>query len=177
MTETATYLNLLLGTGGVLILAAAVFLYVDILCFGRQYLNGWVNKWGLTLAVGLMLCASVIALVYSRILGFEPCVLCWLMRVFVFSQAVILLVAWVKDDKGIAIYGLALSIPGIIVGTYHHYLQMGGSGIVCQTLGGGVDCAKRILFEYNFMTFPLLGVSLLLLVSAIYIYFLYTGND
>lgn len=171
IVETA---NILVGTGGLLLLLVAACLYADILFFRKQVFGELVLRWGLLLAAVLPVAALVLALFYSEYLGFVPCGLCWTMRIFVFSQAFIMPIAYLTRDTGVALYGIVLSIPGILVGVYQHYLQMGGGELLpCPAAGG--DCSKRILFEYGFITFPLVGTAMLLCLLAIYIY-LYTQS-
>lgn len=172
MNETVAFFNLILGTGGVLMLMVAAYLFVDLYFLRSKEIPRVINRWGLWIGAVLAVGAMVMALIYSEVFGFTPCGLCWLMRIFVFSQAFILVTAALRRDTAIAIYGLVLSIPGVILGLYQHYLQMGGSELInCPAASGG-DCAKRILFEYGFMTFPLMGASMMLLLITIYIYLL-----
>ena len=110
-------------------------------------------------------------LVYSEIFGFIPCGLCWLQRVFLYPQTLLLAVALYRKDKTVALYGIALSIPGVFVSLYQHYLQMGGiEFITCPVTGVGADCAERILFEFGFMTFPLMSTFLFTFLIALYWY-------
>ena len=169
MTETIATMNFIMGTGGVLMLAAGALLFVDRFFLKSPEVRKMVERWGLLLAALVTVGATVMTLVYSEIFGFVPCGLCWLMRIFVFSQAFIMTTAFFRKDAGIAIYGIVLSIPGIILGLYQHYLQMGGGEFVpCPAAAG--DCAKRILFEYDFMTFPLMGASMLFFLTMVYTY-------
>lgn len=169
MNETVATLNFIVGTGGVLMLALAAVLFVDILFFSRTNFRSYAEKYGLHIAAVLPISAMILALVYSEKFGFVPCGLCWTMRIFVFSQAFIMTAAFFRKDFGIAMYGIVLSVPAILLGLYHHYLQVGGSDLLpCPASGG--DCGKRILFEYGFMTFPLVGVSMLLVLFAVYVY-------
>lgn len=171
MTETVTTFNLILGTGGVALLVLSMMLAYDIFGAKRQYFGELFAKWGLLFLAGMFIATMFTALVYSEVFGFIPCGLCWTMRIFVFSQAIMLPFAYIKRDNGFAYYGIILSIPGILIGLYQHYLQMGGAELLpCPAAGG--DCAKRILFEYGFMTFPLLGVSLLVFAVLVYSYLL-----
>ncbi|MBX2866828.1 disulfide bond formation protein B [Candidatus Kaiserbacteria bacterium] len=169
MSETVETLNFIMGTGGVVMLVAGLLLLVDRIFLKSPEVRNMVERWGLLLAAALTVGATIMALVYSEIFGFVPCGLCWLMRIFVFSQAFIMTTAFLKKDYGIAVYGMVLSVPGILIGLYQHYLQMGGGEFVpCPAAAG--DCAKRILFEYDFMTFPLMGASMLFLLTMVYTY-------
>jgi disulfide bond formation protein DsbB len=127
-----------------------------------QEVGEFVGKWGLWLGFILTLGAMVMSLYYSEVLGFAPCGLCWVMRVFTYSQVVLFAVALWKRDRSVADYSIALSIFGMIVGLYQHYLQMGGTDVLpCPATSNiASDCAQRILFEFGYITFPLVGVSL-----------------
>jgi len=119
-----------------------------------------VERWGLWIAFAASSAAVVLALFYSEVLGFVPCGLCWLMRIFMFSQVPLFALALWKRDRGIADYSIVLSVFGILLGLYQHYLQMGGSALIPCPASGGGDCAQRFLFELNYITFPLMGATL-----------------
>ena len=107
----------------------------------------------------LALGGTIMSLVYSEIFGFIPCGLCWMQRVFLYPQVILLGMAWWKKDSHIADYVIALSILGAIYALNQHFLQMGiSSGLPCPASGDG-DCAKRILFEFNYITFPLMSFT------------------
>ena len=115
-------------------------------------------------------------LVYSEAFGFVPCGLCWLQRVFLYPQVFILGMALFYKEKIAARYGLMLSVPGLIISLYQHYLQMGGNEFLpCPASGG--DCAKRIMFEFDFVTFPLVSAFLFLFLIVLYIYILKTRTS
>lgn len=122
----------------------------------------FVREWGLWIGFLLTLGGLVLSLFYSEVLGFAPCGLCWVMRIFMYSQVVLFAVALWKKDRAIADYSIALSIFGIAVGLYQHYLQMGGTDVLpCPaTIDQAADCASRFLFELGYITFPLMGVTL-----------------
>ena len=85
-----------------------------------------IERWGMWKAFALTVGGSALTLFYSEILGFAPCGLCWLQRVFLYPQVVLLGLALYKKDKNIVDYSIALSVAGGIVALYQHYLQMGG---------------------------------------------------
>lgn len=170
MSETVATFNLILGSGGVLLLLVSAYLLFDIYAQGRS-LQAHMEKYGLLVLGAMFFGAMIMAFIYSEVFGFVPCGLCWLMRITVFSQAVLLPFAIWKKDYSFALYGMVLSVIGTILGLYQHYLQMGGGELLpCPASGG--DCAKRILFEYGFMTFPLMGASMLLFAALVYSYLL-----
>jgi len=117
-----------------------------------------VGAWGLWAAFGVTFAASVMAIFYSDVLGFDACPLCWWQRVFLVPQVFLLgLAAW-KRDAYMAEYSIILSIFGAAIALYQHVLQMmPGSGLPCPATG--TSCALRILFEFGYITFPLMAFS------------------
>jgi len=117
---------------------------------------------GLWLGCILTLGGMATSLFYSEILGFAPCAWCWWQRVFLYAQVPLFGLALAKRDTHIADYSIALSVSGACVALYQHYLQMGGASIIpCPAnLSRASDCAQRFLFEFGYITFPLMCFSL-----------------
>ncbi|MEK7106803.1 MAG: disulfide bond formation protein B [Patescibacteria group bacterium] len=121
----------------------------------------FLGTWGLWIGFLLSLGSVTISLFYSEILGVLPCGLCWLQRVFLYPQALLFAVALWKNDKSVADYSIAFSIFGGVIALYQHYLQMGGASIVpCPAVATSVDCAQRYLFEFGYITFPLMSFTI-----------------
>jgi disulfide bond formation protein DsbB len=129
------------------------------------------GQWALPLAFFATAFATGFSLYHSEILGITPCGLCWVQRVFVYSEAAIFLVAWIIRDYGIWIYGIVLSVLGSFFALYQHYLQMGGDSILpCPAApDAAADCAKRYLFELGYITYPLMAFSVLAFVAVLMI--------
>lgn len=166
MTPFVEQLNFFVALGavilqvGTLVLLAAFFLRKKVPLF--ETIANATGRWGLHIAFLLFVFAVTVSLYYSEVLGFDPCGLCWLQRVFVYPQAFLFAVAIWKKDSRIADYSITLSIFGAVIGLYQHYLQMGGPELVpCPASPVAVDCAKRIIFEFGYVTFPLVGFSML----------------
>lgn len=172
MQETIEVLNFILALGGVGLFLGALLLGFDYVSKNKT-LEHLVEKYALLGAFVLTMSGSIMTLVYSEVFGFVPCGLCWLQRICLYPQALMLALAWYTKDRAFLKYGILLSIPGIIVSLYQHYLQMGGSEFVtCPSVGGAADCAERILFEFGFMTFPLMSTALFTFLIALYGYLL-----
>lgn len=121
----------------------------------------FLETWGLWIGILITLGGITFSLFYSEILGVAPCGLCWLQRVFLYPQALLFAVAIWKSDRSVADYSIMFSIFGGVVALYQHYLQMGGASIVpCPAVATGADCAQRYLFEFGYITFPLMSFSI-----------------
>ena len=118
-----------------------------------------VQKYALVGALMLSTAALVLAVYYSSVLGIEPCPLCWWQRIFLFPQVILFALALWKKDSDIAIYSIALSVIGSAIALYHHALQiLPGTGLPCPATG--VSCAQRIIFEFGYITFPLIALTI-----------------
>lgn len=118
----------------------------------------------------LALASAGMTLYYSEVLGFIPCGLCWLQRIFLYPQVIILGIAWWKKERSIADYSIALSVIGLMIALYQHYLQMGGESVLPCPASGAGDCAQRILFEFGYITFPLMSFTVFFALIVLMIY-------
>lgn len=175
MLEIIQNLNYLLALGGIATIIFSGALIIDLR--GAQKLNPYVQKWGLALAFFVTVSSVTMTLIYSDVFGIIPCGLCWLERIALYPQVLLLAVAlWLKDTT-MPRYGIALSCAGLIISLYHHYIQMGGSQFIKCPAAGAADCAKRFMFEFNFMTFPLLAAILFVFLIVLYLYILKTRTN
>ena len=112
--------------------------------------------------------SAMLSLIYSEIYGFIPCGLCWVERGILYSLIVFSGTAlWkslgnsrlVARAVEIADYGIVLSVIAGAISLYHHYGQMTGGGLICLTAGVGSDCARRLVFEFGYITLPLMSFT------------------
>ncbi len=96
------------------------------------------------------------SLIFSELLAFTPCNLCWYERILLYPLAIILLVGYLRRDKGLFLYVLPFSILGIGVASYHYLLQktdLFSHGAVCGT---GIPCTTIWINLFGFITIPFL---------------------
>lgn len=157
-------LNYLLALGTVATQIIAVALLVVFLLRKKvaafNDIAAQVGNVGLWMAFLVSLIASAMTLYYES-LGFEPCPLCWWQRIFLYPQVVLFgLITWKRDFqvRPLIDYAIVLSVTGGAIALYHHALQMlPGSGLPCPATG--VSCAQRIFFEFGYVTYPMMALS------------------
>ncbi len=162
MTPFVEELNFLLALGTIGMQIATVtliaLLFLEKKNSDYAVLGNFVRRFGLHIGFLIALGSTIMSLYYSEVLGFIPCFLCWLQRIFIYPLVVLFGIAIWKKDSRIADYVIGLSIVGFCIALYQHFLQMMGHGsLPCPSSGG--DCAQRILFEFGYITFPLIAVS------------------
>ncbi|MDD5050843.1 MAG: disulfide bond formation protein B [Candidatus Pacebacteria bacterium] len=104
------------------------------------------------------------SLLYSNVIGFEPCTLCWIQRIFMYPMLVLLIVSFVRNEsKLMRPYLLWLSGLGGVVAIYQYLLQFGiVPSVVCSATA--VSCAKLYVLGFGFVTIPLMSLTVFALV-------------
>lgn len=118
-------------------------------------------------ALKLMLVVAMVAtsgsLFFSEIALFAPCKDCWLQRIFMYPQVVLLAIALWRKDANVAWYILTMSlIGGAISG--EHYAEQWEAMLdpiandptkPCDL--SGVSCSATYIFELGYITIPLMA--------------------
>jgi disulfide bond formation protein DsbB len=159
---TVHYLNVLLGIGAI---ALQVFSVVALflLFFGPKkntYL-AFIDKHYLHLGFVISLLASLFSLVYSEIIGFAPCYLCWYQRVFIFPMVFLFGTAiWSKERK-IVKYVLPVLSVGFVISVYQnfvYYFSVDASGLPCDA--SGISCYQQLVSEFGgYISIPMLALT------------------
>jgi disulfide bond formation protein DsbB len=178
---TVETLNFLLGLSTLLLQAAAALLLLAYFSPALVPRAGGIKKfleeWGMMLAFALSFASAALTLYYSDVLGFEPCPLCWWQRIFLYPQIILFALAlWYPRYRSAAVdFSIAFSVFGAGIALYHHALQMLPSGsLPCPATGA--SCAQRLIFEFGYITYPLMAFSLFVFLIAIML-FLRQGRD
>lgn len=169
-------LNFLLAVGGLALGALTIALYVDYFLYKGKYFSGRVKEamWPLLIAVTIGTVA--LTLIYSEYFKFVPCSLCWLQRIAIYPQALLVLLAFKAGDTvRFPVYGIGLSIFGLVVAIYQYIYQLippeaRESFAPCLIDGSNADCASKIMNEFGFVTFPLLSAVTFAFLIVIYLY-------
>ena len=144
-----------------------LFLVISILIKKRgKKIISHIGNNALTYILLVSVVATIGSLAYSQKLGYEPCILCWFQRIFLFPQVIIAAMAAIKRDKGIFDYLFALSFVGALFAFYHSYLQMfGGKGIFCDVVSP--DCSIPLVLEWGYVTIPMMSLTVFLLLAVL----------
>lgn len=109
--------------------------------------------------------ATLGSLYFSEVLHFIPCTLCWYQRIFMYPLAIILGVAFYRNDQSIYRYTLPLAIIGVLISGYHialqkiPYLQQFE---MCKT---GIPCSKDYLNWLGFITIPMMAFTAFTIIT------------
>jgi disulfide bond formation protein DsbB len=110
------------------------------------------------LYLGLLIATMAFAgsLIFSEVLKFIPCELCWYQRILMYPQLVLFGVAVMKNDKNVVHYVLPLSVIGLLIAVYHYLLQLNPTILPCTD--EIANCALREFNLFGFITIPFLSM-------------------
>ncbi len=166
MTPFIQTLDGILGTLTVLAhlaLAGALLGYLFSPPF-RAWAEAFGRRWGMRVALVAASGAVAASLLYSEIAGYAPCVLCWWQRVFMYPLVPLLGLALFCKDRDAVRYGWALAVPGALLALYHTALSYLSTDGACDP--SGVSCAARYVWEFGYVTIPLMSLTAFVVVLA-----------
>ena len=131
-----------------------------------------LRTYGLRMAFGVALVATLGSLTYSEIVGLTPCKYCYWQRIFMFPQAIMLGIASWKQHTMIRVYGITLSVIGAGIAIYHYMMQHavvpeGDCGAVGQNAHG---CGSIFVDVFGYITIPMMALTAFLLIIMLLLY-------
>jgi disulfide bond formation protein DsbB len=131
----------------------------------------FIGQRGTYIAFAAAFLATVGSLLYSDVLGYEPCKLCWFQRIFMYPQAILLGLALWKQNASVRLYAIVLSSIGAVIAAYHYMSQLGWNplNLECASIGYAVSCAKVFVLQFGYITLPVMALSAfaLIIVSSL----------
>ncbi len=181
--DTLEYMNVylferILGIG-ILILHVFLVLLIGYLIYRKatkrkiNIVENFLSHNGMWLVAGTSLLAIIGSLIFSDYYGIEPCKLCWIQRIFIYPQALIMSIAAYTKDTRAWTYSLWLSIIGFIIGIYQVNGQLGITEVIPEAeciAGADAACAQVHMLEFGYITFPLASATLFLFIIILYFF-------
>lgn len=163
-TDSVHYLNVFLGSGAILLQifsVAALFLL-----FFRSKENktnaylDFIDKHFLVLSFFISLFSSVFPLVYSEIVHFLPCYLCWWQRIFMFPTFILFGTALWDKDKKIVRYVAPLLSLGLLISIYQNFFYYFGENSNLPCDASGISCYQHLVSEFGgYISIPMLALT------------------
>ena len=161
-------LSLLTVVGQIFIIIIIIFLIQSKNNKNASARMRFLAKHSMSLSFFIALMSTVGSLLYSEVMGFQPCILCWYQRIFIYPQVILLGLALWKKDQGVTPYSIALAIVSGAIGAYHYYGQMfNPSALPCGVIGLTPACSQRFIVEFGYITIPLMSVTASLMIIVL----------
>ena len=168
-------LNYFLGVAGLVLFVLTTILFIDYFCCQRRFYQRFISPFVWPLLLAVTLSSVFLSLLYSEYFGFIPCSLCWLQRIALYPQALLALMAFkLKENVYYPLYGIGLSVLGLLVAVYHYIYQLLPkevleSGLMPCLSDGSSDCGALIMNQFGFVTFPFLSAVTFLFLIVLYL--------
>ncbi len=167
------YVNMFWGMMSIIAEVLSVFILALVISpklearFPR--LTECLSKRAILISFIAALFATLGSLAYSDIFGYNPCKLCWIQRIFMYPNVIILGIALWKKDTGVALYSMVLAGIGGIIAFYHYLTQLGFDplNLPCSAVGYSESCAKVFVLTFGYITIPVMALSAFILSVAV----------
>jgi disulfide bond formation protein DsbB len=162
MSDTVAHILIYVVLGSHFVFVFLLLAFIGRHSWGRGVLT-FLGQYARQLAFLVALIAMTGSLFYSEIIGFEPCLLCWWQRIFLYPLVFIFGVAvWKKNDAAF-LYATPLALISVIISSYHQYVYLGGQSLLpCTALGGA--CSKVYVFAFSYITIPMMSLTIALYI-------------
>ena len=157
---TIHYLNVFLGFSAILLqIISVALLLILFLGKGKNTFLSFIQKHFLAIGLFISLSAVFFSLIYSEVIGFAPCQLCWLQRIFLFPQVFLLGVAFWTKDKKVIKYSLPLLCVGFFIAVYHSFIYyFAATSNFCGV--NSISCVQRVVDEFGgYISIPTLSLT------------------
>ena len=158
-------------------LAAAVGLTLYRLVRGREAAQALLGDKAVWIAWLVALVATAGSLIYSEVIHFEPCRLCWFQRIAMYPMSVILLVGAIRREAQVRFYALPFAVGGLAISVYHYLIQN-----IPNLESGSCDpdnpCSAIFVQMFGFITIPFMaGAGFIVIAVLLSFYVNKTSNQ
>lgn len=125
------------------------------------------------LALGFLVSFSATfgSILYSQVMGYPACILCWIQRIFMYPEAALFALAAWRKDRGVLPYALLLALLGGAVALYNWVKDMlalyTDIALACPAVPGLPSCDRIYVDEFGYITIPMLALNAFLLIIII----------
>lgn len=107
------------------------------------------------------------SLYFSEVLGYTPCKLCWIQRIFMYPLALFIGIALLRREDRLYQYVLPMTIPGGLTSLYHYLKQR--LPILQSNTCGPDSCTTDYINWLGFITIPFLALTAFVLITILMI--------
>lgn len=111
------------------------------------------------------LIATLSSLIFSEILHYPPCVLCWYQRICMYPLVIIFGVGILLRDKFVTYYAWPLVISGWLIAVFHNLLYYNLLPESAAPCIAGISCTTKFFAWFGFITIPFLSLSAFSLIA------------
>src|SRR3989338_9661662 len=164
------FITLLIQFATIGIIGVIVFLFFGLSIKKGVAFAPYMKKRALFFSFLIALIATGGSLFFSEIALYEPCKLCWLQRIFMYPQVVLLGLALLRKNTGILTYTVYLSAIGALIALYQYGLNWYALYFPVEKCSiTSVSCTDPH-FAFGFVNIPLMALSSFVILLLLYWY-------
>lgn len=170
-----SFYNSFVGILTLVALLGAVGLLVYRVVRGPEAAASLLGVNAMWLAWIVALACTAGSLVYSEVIHFPPCRLCWFQRIAMYPMAIVLLVGAIRREAAVKYYALPLALGGLAVSIYHNVIQFFPSleGTSCDPAN---PCSRRFVDMLGFMDIPFMAGAGFILIAVLLAFYTKAGE-
>jgi disulfide bond formation protein DsbB len=138
-----------------------------------EYLRG--NVWLIAWSVALV--ATLGSLMFSEVLGYPPCILCWYQRICMYPLVIIFGVGIMTKDRFTVWYALPFALVGLLISIYHNLLYYNILPEAAAPCRAGVSCTTKFIEWFGFVTIPFLSMMAFVIIAGLMVWQWRIAND
>lgn len=163
----ATTVSAVLAPGSLLVLVGSIAMALAAGAPGAHAMRAFLVRRGPWLAFAVAAIATLGSLYYSEVAHFIPCEMCWFQRIFMYPQAIVLLVAALRRDVEAWRYAVPLSVIGLLFSAYHYQLELfPDQPSMCSTT---IPCSVRFVEVYGFVSIAFMAGAGFISIIALHL--------
>ena len=172
--ETLSFYNTLLAMLSLVALVVAISL-VGYRVFRGPDAVASIGPAALWMAWVVALVATLGSLIYSEVIHFLPCRLCWFQRIAMYPMSVILLIGAIRKEALVRFYALPFALGGVAISIWHYLTQTFPS-----LEGGSCDpnnpCSAKYVDMFGFVSIPFMAGAGFTLIAVLLIFYVRVSN-
>jgi disulfide bond formation protein DsbB len=172
--ESVRFYNTLVTMFALVVLAFAIVLLVYRLVKGPRA-STVLGSNALWFAWLVAVVATAGSLIYSEVIHFMPCRLCWYQRIAMYPMSVILLVGAIRREVVVKYYALPFALGGLAISIWHYLIQTFPS-----LEGGSCDpnnpCSAKYVDVFGFVSIPFMAGAGFTLIAVLLIFYVRASN-
>jgi disulfide bond formation protein DsbB len=180
MPEYVNVINKILALGTIFLQVIILLILLNFIFFKKRnnkillFFKDYTFYLGFLVALG----AFTLSLFYSGVVGYPTCELCWIQRIFIYPQVILFGMELYKRERAIVDFSIVFAVLGSLVSIYHIYVESGGTrGLACaDPSNGGVSCAVRYIYEFGYVTMPIMCLTASLFIIVILLNYKYISK-
>lgn len=165
---TLSYLTLLINISWIAGLLIYIFhrspFEIEAVDNIQKRVSGLSRKYYVEISLVLVTFATSGSLYFSKILGWDPCVMCWYQRILMYPLVVVFGIGVLLKKDDVEDYALPLALMGSGMSFYHYLVQRLEQFQSAGCSIAQISCETQYTYYFDYITVPMMAFTVFLTV-------------